>query len=84
MGDVQGFLKDGRELPARRPVPVRIKDWKEVYEPFAEGKLEIQASRCMDCGYVAPTDDGDCDRCGGPAMPSGFRTPPGTRGGDDS
>ena len=50
MGDVQGFLKHGRELPTRRPVPVRIKDWKEVYEPFAEGKLETQASRCMDCG----------------------------------
>jgi glutamate synthase (NADPH/NADH) small chain len=50
MGDVQGFLKHGRELPARRPVPVRIKDWKEVYEPFADGKLETQASRCMDCG----------------------------------
>jgi glutamate synthase (NADPH/NADH) small chain len=50
MGDVQGFLKHGRELPSRRPVPVRIKDWKEVYEPFAEGKLETQASRCMDCG----------------------------------
>ncbi len=50
MGDVQGFLKHGRELPARRPVPVRIKDWKEVYEPFPEGKLETQASRCMDCG----------------------------------
>ncbi|MGN6693198.1 MAG: glutamate synthase, partial [Aquihabitans sp.] len=50
MGDVQGFLKHGRELPARRPVPVRIKDWKEVYEPFGDGKLETQASRCMDCG----------------------------------
>ena len=50
MGDVQGFLKHGRELPSRRPVPVRIKDWKEVYEPFADGKLETQASRCMDCG----------------------------------
>jgi glutamate synthase (NADPH/NADH) small chain len=50
VGDVQGFLKHGRELPARRPVPVRLKDWKEVYEPFADGKLETQASRCMDCG----------------------------------
>ncbi|HWJ97819.1 MAG TPA: glutamate synthase subunit beta, partial [Acidimicrobiales bacterium] len=50
MGDVQGFLKHGRELPSRRPVPVRIKDWKEVYEPFGDGKLETQASRCMDCG----------------------------------
>ena len=50
MGDIQGFLKHGRELPARRPVPVRLKDWKEVYEPFPVDHLETQASRCMDCG----------------------------------
>ena len=50
MGDIRGFLNHDRELPHRRPVPVRLKDWKEVYEPFAEGKIETQASRCMDCG----------------------------------
>ncbi len=50
MGDIQGFLKHGRELPPRRPVPVRLKDWKEVYEPFPEDHLQTQASRCMDCG----------------------------------
>ena len=33
MADPQGFLRTReRELPRRRPVPVRIKDWKEVYE----------------------------------------------------
>jgi glutamate synthase (NADPH/NADH) small chain len=50
MGDVQGFLKHGRKLPTRRPVPVRILDWNEVYEPFDQGELKAQASRCMDCG----------------------------------
>jgi glutamate synthase (NADPH/NADH) small chain len=50
MGDIQGFLKHGREVPTRRPVPVRIKDWKEVYEPFGRERLATQASRCMDCG----------------------------------
>ncbi len=50
MGDVTGFLKHGRELPARRPIPVRLKDWKEVYEPFPDDHLRVQASRCMDCG----------------------------------
>jgi len=50
MGDLTGFLKHGRELPARRPVPVRLRDWKEVYEPFDDDLLRIQASRCMDCG----------------------------------
>ena len=50
MGDVKGFLKHGRELPRRRPVPVRLLDWKEVYEDFPEDHLKTQASRCMDCG----------------------------------
>src|SRR3546814_3067647 len=50
MGDVKGFLKHGRELPKRRPVPVRLLDWKEVYEDFPEDHLQVQASRCMDCG----------------------------------
>ncbi|MTA63680.1 MAG: FAD-dependent oxidoreductase, partial [Actinobacteria bacterium] len=50
MGDVKGFLKHDRQLPTRRPVPVRILDWNEVYEEFPEGHLKDQASRCMDCG----------------------------------
>ncbi len=50
MGDVRGFLKHGRELPSRRPVPVRILDWNEVYEKFPQEDLQTQASRCMDCG----------------------------------
>jgi glutamate synthase (NADPH/NADH) small chain len=50
MGDVKGFLKHGRELPRRRAVPVRLRDWKEVYEDFPAGHLQVQASRCMDCG----------------------------------
>jgi glutamate synthase (NADPH/NADH) small chain len=50
MADPQGFMKHGRELPTRRPVDVRIQDWKEVYQPFPEDHLRTQASRCMDCG----------------------------------
>ncbi|TQJ10076.1 glutamate synthase subunit beta [Lapillicoccus jejuensis] len=51
MADPQGFLKvRERELPARRPVPVRIKDWREVYEEQELGQLQRQAGRCMDCG----------------------------------
>src|SRR4051794_37559961 len=50
MADPTGFLKHGRKTPTRRPVPVRILDWHEVYEPFPEGELKAQASRCMDCG----------------------------------
>ncbi|HZQ26486.1 MAG TPA: glutamate synthase subunit beta [Acidimicrobiales bacterium] len=50
MGDVSGFLKHGRQTPTRRPVPVRLRDWNEVYEPFPQDTLRAQASRCMDCG----------------------------------
>ena len=34
MGEATGFLKWEREPPTRRPVPVRLRDWKEVYEDF--------------------------------------------------
>src|SRR6202046_3192296 len=50
MGDIRGFLKFGRELPPRRPVPVRLRDWKEVYEPFPAESASEQGARCMDCG----------------------------------
>jgi glutamate synthase (NADPH) small chain len=50
MADPTGFLKHHRELPARRPVDVRIQDWREVYQPFPVVSLHEQATRCMDCG----------------------------------
>lgn len=50
MGETTGFLKWERSGPKRRPVELRLKDWKEVYEPFEHDKLNAQAGRCMDCG----------------------------------
>jgi glutamate synthase (NADPH/NADH) small chain len=50
MGDPKGFLTTARETPRRRPVDVRLSDWREVYEPFAQDRAERQAARCMDCG----------------------------------
>ncbi|MGB3910824.1 MAG: glutamate synthase subunit beta [Pseudolysinimonas sp.] len=51
MADPKGFLKvQERELPKRRPVPVRIMDFKEVYENQDPSQLRRQAGRCMDCG----------------------------------
>ena len=50
MGETTGFLKWNRQGPTRRPVELRLKDWKEVYEPFAVDNLQTQAGRCMDCG----------------------------------
>jgi glutamate synthase (NADPH/NADH) small chain len=43
-------MKTGRRLPERRPVAVRIQDWREVYQEFPASELTAQATRCMDCG----------------------------------
>ncbi len=51
MADPSGFLKyPRRETPKRRPVPLRLRDWNEVYEDFDHEALQHQAARCMDCG----------------------------------
>ncbi|MDA3631138.1 glutamate synthase subunit beta [Saccharopolyspora sp. WRP15-2] len=50
MADPKGFMTTPRETPQRRPVDVRIKDWREVYLEFEQPKLQKQAGRCMDCG----------------------------------
>src|SRR6478609_2270159 len=50
MGETTGFMKHPRKLPTRRPVPVRILDWKEVYNDFPASEVRTQGARCMDCG----------------------------------
>jgi len=50
VADPRGFLTTPRETPTRRPVDLRLMDWREVYEPFAGERLRDQAGRCMDCG----------------------------------
>ncbi|OGL58396.1 MAG: glutamate synthase [Candidatus Tectomicrobia bacterium RIFCSPLOWO2_02_FULL_70_19] len=50
MGKPTGFFEYTRELPRRRPVGERVRDWREVYLPFAQEKLQAQGARCMDCG----------------------------------
>jgi len=51
VADPRGFLNTReRELPERRPVPIRLMDWKEVYEQGDAATLRRQAGRCMDCG----------------------------------
>ena len=50
MGETTGFLKWDRSGAIRRPVQVRLRDWREVYQPFPEDDLRQQAGRCMDCG----------------------------------
>jgi glutamate synthase (NADPH) small chain len=50
VGEATGFLQWARVTPTRRPVAVRLRDWREVYEPFPVEAVQTQAGRCMDCG----------------------------------
>jgi len=50
VGETTGFLQWERKTAWHRPVPVRLRDWKEVYEEFPNDVLHQQAGRCMDCG----------------------------------
>ena len=50
MADRTGFLTTPRQVAPRRPVDIRITDWREVYVGMRHGDLERQAGRCMDCG----------------------------------
>ncbi|MCF8720954.1 glutamate synthase subunit beta [Nitrospina gracilis] len=50
MGALKGFMEIKRETPKARPVPERLKDQKEIYEPFPLEKYREQGARCMDCG----------------------------------
>jgi glutamate synthase (NADPH/NADH) small chain len=50
MGKPTGFLEYRRQGPTLRPVPVRLRDWREVYEPQSDEAVQEQGARCMDCG----------------------------------
>jgi len=58
MGKPTGFKEFERELPQKRAVSERIKDFREMYLPFPRAKLKAQAARCMDCGV--PTCHAGC------------------------
>ena len=50
MGDIKGFMKYGRELPAKRKVKERVDDYKEIYVEHSDELTHNQSARCMDCG----------------------------------
>jgi glutamate synthase (NADPH/NADH) small chain len=50
MGKPTGFLETQRELPAKRAVKERLKDYQEVDGTLDESLTKKQAARCMDCG----------------------------------
>lgn len=50
MGKPTGFLEHDRDLPKKRDVNARIKDYYEVEGEVSNELTNKQASRCMDCG----------------------------------
>src|SRR5437868_2985598 len=60
MTDPKGFLKVRRHEIPRRPVPVRLRDWKEVDITPSVELLKAQSTRCMDCGVAFCQGDTGC------------------------
>lgn len=50
MADPKGFLKYGRQLPERRPVDERVKDFREIERHLPVVGVREQSARCMGCG----------------------------------
>jgi glutamate synthase (NADPH/NADH) small chain len=50
MGKTTGFMEFEREKQPYRPVEERLKDYRQVMQPWPVEPLKTQASRCMDCG----------------------------------
>ncbi|MEE2645561.1 MAG: glutamate synthase subunit beta [Myxococcota bacterium] len=50
MTKVIGFKEWGRIDERRRPVEVRLQDWREVSLSLESKQAQEQGSRCMDCG----------------------------------
>ncbi|NLK72208.1 MAG: glutamate synthase subunit beta [Clostridiales bacterium] len=47
-----GFLEYDRKDAGKEPAKERVKHYKEFHIPQADGEIEKQASRCMDCGIA--------------------------------
>ncbi|MFQ5457811.1 MAG: glutamate synthase subunit beta [Myxococcota bacterium] len=50
MGKVTGFMEFERQMPPKRPVEERLRDYREVYKGFSGEDARTQGARCMDCG----------------------------------
>ena len=50
MTDPTGFLTIDRHDRTTRPIAERVRDYREYVLPLRTDEVEIQATRCMDCG----------------------------------
>jgi len=61
MGKTTGFMEYERIEEGYKPVPERLKHYKEFVIGLDESQAKLQGARCMDCGT-------NCGRvCGSPA-----------------
>jgi glutamate synthase (NADPH/NADH) small chain len=49
VGKSTGFMEFDRELPKRRPIAERVRDYREVYGKWPEEEARAQGARCMNC-----------------------------------
>ena len=49
MGKPTGFMEEGRQPPPKRPISLRVQDFREVYNDWGEQEAREQGGRCMDC-----------------------------------
>jgi glutamate synthase (NADPH/NADH) small chain len=67
MGKATGFIEYQRSLPVLREPRRRVEDWNEFHQQLPAPNLQIQASRCMNCGipfcHVGQTDNGLTKGC---------------------
>jgi glutamate synthase (NADPH/NADH) small chain len=50
MGKETGFKEFERKVGTYKPTEERIKNYEDVYQPLSQKEVQVQASRCMDCG----------------------------------
>jgi glutamate synthase (NADPH/NADH) small chain len=50
MGKPTGFTEWPRQLPDKRSIEERLRDWKELYVAADPAETRKQGGRCMDCG----------------------------------
>ena len=49
MGKITGFLEFERQLPDKRPIRDRVRDFREFYYRWSEEQAREQGARCMNC-----------------------------------
>ncbi len=60
MGKATGFKEYKRKNFGKRPIEERLSDYKDVYIPLGYDEMQVQSSRCMDCGVPFCSSETGC------------------------